>query len=249
MNKILGIKIDAITKDIFKKQIIKFLETKNFYHLATVNPEFLVDAQTNTEFKNILNNTDLNLIDGFGLQLAYFFKFKKLPDRLPGVDMVDLIFSICAEKGFSVFLLGGKNKSALIAKNNIIKKYPKIKIYACEGGNIEKVNGVWQEANNIISEINLAKPDVLLVGLGHPKQELWIADHKAKLTSIKIAMGVGGTFDYLSHRIKRAPLFYQRLGLEWLYRLYQEPWRWRRIKKAVFKFTYLILTKYGKTDS
>jgi N-acetylglucosaminyldiphosphoundecaprenol N-acetyl-beta-D-mannosaminyltransferase len=249
MKKILGIRIDAIKQKEFNRKINEFISSNNFHHLATVNPEFLVDAQNNEEFFNILTKTDLNLIDGFGLQLAYFFKYKYLPDRLPGVDMVDLIFSVCADNGYSIFLLGGINESALIAKKEIIKKYPKIKIFALEGGNIEKVDGIWQEETENIVKINSVQPDVLLVGLGHPKQELWISDHKTKLPSVKIAIGVGGTFDYLSKQIKRAPLLYQRFGLEWLYRLYQQPWRWRRIFKAVFTFAYLFFTKYEKPNN
>ncbi len=249
MNKILGVKIDAITLDIFKNKISEFLRSNKFNQVATVNPEFLVDAQSNKEFKEILNNTDLNLVDGFGLQLAYFLKYKKIPQRLPGVDIVDTIFSICAQEDITIFLLGGGNQAATLAKNEILKEYPFLKIFTLAGGKIEKNNDFWTGSEEILNQINISQAQVLLVGLGHPKQELWIADHKKNLPFVRIAVGVGGTFDYISKQVKRAPLFYRRLGLEWLYRLYQQPWRWQRIIKAVFIFTYLFFTKHEKTIS
>lgn len=249
MNKILGVKIDAINKEDFKKNIIKFIAEKKFHQIATVNPEFLVDAQKNTEFKNVLNNTTLNIIDGFGLQLAYYLKYKIFPDRLPGVDMVEEIFSLGQKNNYSVFLLGSTELSLKLAKAEIKKKYPQLKIYALAGGSINKIADSWQQTDDIITTINLNQPDILLVGLGHPKQEIWIYDHKYKLKTVKVAIGVGGTFDYLSKQVKRAPLLYRQFGLEWLYRLYQQPWRWRRIIKAVFIFLYLFITKHEKTNS
>lgn len=249
MKKILGVKIDAISKDDLQKKIISFIKENKFHQIATINPEFLVDAQNNIEFKNILNNTSLNLIDGFGLQMAYNIKFKKIPDRLPGVDIVEEIFSICQQNNYSIFLLGGTEQSINLTRQEILKKYPNLKIFILAGGKINKINGVWEQSDEILKYINSCQPDILLVGLGHPKQDIWIADNKNRLTSVKIAIGVGGTFDYLSKQVKRAPLLYRRFGLEWLYRLYQEPWRWRRIIKAVFIFTYLFITKHEKQIS
>lgn len=249
MKTILNIKIDAIDKNLFLDKIIQFLKSNNLHQIATVNPEFLVDAQKNLEFSYILNQTDLNLIDGVGLQLAYFLKYKQWPARLPGADIVDLLFNFCELNNFSIMLLGGDPGIAEMAKSEIIKKYKNLNIFTLAGGMVEKKENKWKFDDKIISQINLNKPDILLVAFGHPKQEIWIFDHKTSFSTVKVAIGVGGTFDYISKNRKRAPLFYRRFGLEWIYRLYQEPWRWRRIFKAIFIFTYLFITKHEETNS
>ncbi len=246
--QILGIKIDNVDKSKLIDLFDLFSNSNKFNQLTTVNPEFLVDAQNNSEFSKVLNQSDLNVIDGFGLQMAYLLKYKIFPARIPGVDLVDLLLTFCQSNGLSVFLLGAFAETIQKLKFEISKKYPNLNFQALSGGKIEKKNQTWEQDVNILKEINIFKPTILLVALGHPKQEIWLADHKNYLPSVKIAIGVGGTFDYLSKQVKRAPLLYRRFGLEWLYRLYQQPWRWRRIYKAVVTFSYLFLLNYVKTN-
>jgi len=239
--KILGVRLDILDQEELKSTLEKFLNLNKFHQIATVNPEFLVEAYRNNYFKNILSHTSLNLIDGTGLQYAYFFKHHYWPPRLPGVDLMDLIFTLCQNLNLKIALLGAKDQIANKAKQEILLKYKKLEVACWSGGKIEKTENTWQQPKNLIAELNQFAPQVILVGLGNPKQEIWLYEHSKFLPTIKLGIGIGGSFDYLAKHKKRAPLFLRQIGLEWLYRLYQEPWRWRRILKATFVFIFLLI--------
>jgi len=234
--KVLGVRIDEINLD---KTLNFIKETITFNYqaqIATINPEFLVAAYYDQEFKSILNSCALNTCDGFGLMLiAKIFYRKKLP-RTTGVEITEKLL----QGTNKLFLLGSTSK----VLEAIIKKFPQAPIVGIEaGGMMVFKNGNWQLENNelVLKKINNSGAEILLAAFEYGKQEKWLAQNLKKLPHIKIAIGVGGTFDYLSEKIKRAPAWMRKLGLEWLFRLIKQPQRWPRIIKATIIFPYLVI--------
>ncbi len=220
--KILGVKIDNLDIGEVLERVEDFLKDDKQHYLVTPNPEFLVEAQKDKEFKEILNQADLAVPDGIGLIFASWFLGQPLKERVQGVDLMEQVCQKAARNNWSVFLLGGERGISQKAADNLKEKYPNLKIRA----GFERVFG---------------QPDILFVALGAPKQEKWIRDNLAELSSIRLAVGVGGSFDYISGRVKRAPRIIQNIGLEWFWRLGCQPWRVRRIYKAVIKFPWLVV--------
>lgn len=245
MVSILNIRLDLLTKSELEQKLEYCLHGNTLRQIATINPEFLLYAHAHPVYQAILNSCDLNIIDGKGVQLAIFHKYKVLAERIPGVDLVLLLMKLAEQNKLKVLFLGGKEGVAQKAASRVKIKYPDLTVKGLSGGHIQKINDFWKQDKNIFECINNYKPDILIVGLGHPKQEEWIADHKKLLSSVKIAIGAGGTIDYLSGNIPRAPIFFRNLGLEWLYRLFVEPWRYKRIFQAliIFPITYFMNTK------
>lgn len=232
MSKILGVKIDDYSFREVTQKITEFLSTNKFHQIATVNPEFIVTAQKDSDFLSLLNNTDLNIPDGFGLKCAGFIKRVKIGERITGVDLTWEIAKIAAEKGYSIYLLGGKKGVAKMTAKRLQLLYHNIKIAGTCAGSPEE--------EGIVEKINNTKADILLVAFGAPKQDKFIYHHKKQL-ECKLAMGVGGTFDYISGVLPRAPKWMRTLGLEWLYRLIIQPSRFKRIYTAIIKFPFLVI--------
>lgn len=232
MAKIINVKIDEFSFSEVMEKITVFLSGDKMHQIATVNPEFIMTAQKDTAFKDILNSTDLNVPDGFGLQCAAFYKRKKIGKRLTGVDLTWEMAKLAAEKGYSIYLLGGRPGVAEMTANRLRYLYRNLKIAGTYAGTPDE--------EGIIERINSTNADILLVAFGAPKQEKFIAKYKNEL-KCKVAMGVGGTFDYISQKVRRAPKWIRSLGLEWLYRLIQQPLRIRRIYTAVIKFPLAVI--------
>lgn len=241
MSKILGIKIDELSCSAMMEKITDFLSGDKMHQIATVNPEFIMAAQKDNTFKDILNSTDLNVPDGFGLQCAAFYKRKKIGQRLTGVDLTWEIAKLAQEKGYSIYLLGGRPGVAEMTGNRLRYLYRNLKIAGTYAGSPDE--------KGIVEKIVASKADILLVAYGAPKQEKFIHDLKNSVSNLgfrasdlpKVAMGVGGTFDYISEIVHRAPKWMRSIGLEWLYRLIQQPPRFRRIYTAVVKFPLAVI--------
>jgi len=240
--RLLGVKIDNLNNRQILDKVREYLDSSGWHQLATVNPEFLVAAQHNNRFKNILNECDINIADGFGIKIGSILTGQTPPPRLAGVDLIWQIFELCEEKKCSVLLLGGQPKIGERAKVKILKKYPNLNIQTIAGGKIKyhAENKNWWQNSEILSKIKKLEPTVIMAALGHPKQELWLYDHQAKMPFVKVGIGIGGSLDFISGYIRRAPYVFRYLGLEWLWRLIQEPKRLKRISNATFKFIYYI---------
>lgn len=237
---ILGVKVDKVTMEQAIEQIKLFL-CKDFVHtIYTPNSEIIMDAQKDIELKEILNSSDLVIADGSGVVLASKILKTKLPEKVSGIDLVKKSF-LTDEKP-SYFFFGGKPGIAEKAKLNIEKEYSQINIVGIH-------DGYFNEEDNsiIISQINSSGADILLVALGAPKQEKWIAENKDKL-NVKICIGVGGTLDIFAGVQKLAPDFFRNHGLEWFYRLVKNPGRFVRMLKLprfIFKVIIKKLFKSG----
>lgn len=228
---LLDVRIDDLTPDQVQSELERMLKGPAFNHLATVNPEFLVEAQKNNSFKNILNHTQLNVCDGFGITFWTKILYKKNIPRLTGVELAKTLCAIAAQHGKSVYFIGGFGVAEKAAEL-MGQRYPDLKVAGAEDGDPQFLS------KNIVQ----AKPDIILVAFGAPAQEGWIDQFKVDLKHTKIAVGVGGTFDFWTGKATRAPGFMQKAGLEWLWRLLTQPkTRAKRIWNAVVVFSYLVI--------
>ncbi|MDI9475990.1 MAG: WecB/TagA/CpsF family glycosyltransferase [Natronincolaceae bacterium] len=233
---ILNIKFDIVNQDETLEKLIAFLDEepppKEIY---TPNPEIVMLAQKDRELFRILNNADLVLADGIGIIIASKLKGLQLKHRVTGVDTMDKLLQYCGENKNSFFIFGGKPGIAETACKNIKTKYKGIRAVGHHHGYFDE-----KDEADIINKINNSRPDVLFVCLGAPKQEKWINRNKDRL-NCRLAMGVGGSVDIYAGVAKRAPTVFQKLGLEWFYRLLKEPWRFKRmlvLPKFLAKFIF-----------
>ena len=235
--EILGVEIDNINLVESLKKISDFLNSADQHYVVTINPEFIVEAQKNEEFKNILNGADLAVCDGFGLVLATFGRLK----RETGVDLSQKLLEDQI-KNAKIFLLGGAGESAKI----LMAKYSQTVVGGEQGGVVNSQTFDLDNNEIILKKINSSGANILLVAFGQVKEENWIIRNLIKLPDVKVAIGVGGTFDYLSGNVKRASKWLRSIGLEWLFRLFIQPQRFGRIFNATVKFLWLVIFKKGQ---
>lgn len=233
--KILNIPIDAVSQTQAKERLIEFLDGSSLKQVYTPNPEIIMIAQKDQALKNVLQGADLVIPDGIGLIIASKIKGLQLKERVTGIDTMHQLLLDAAERNKSIYLFGGKPGIAEIACENIENKYKGIRIAGFNHGYFKE-----EDENQIINNINSVKPDILFVCLGAPKQEKWIYKYK-EILQCKIAMGVGGSVDIYSGTAKRAPRIFQKMGLEWFYRLAKEPWRLKRMM-LLPKFLLKVIT-------
>ena len=246
--RILGVKIDKLTQVQVVEKIKVFLNNNETRTIYTPNTEIVMEANKDEKLKNILNDADIVIPDGIGLIYAARIKKKNLPERVTGCDVSFEILDLAEQSGKSVFLLGGKPGVASKACENLKVQYPKMKIAGCQNGYFKGTHiglAGHQEELEIVETINRSNADILFVGLGAPKQEKWIDENKSKL-SCKLIIGNGGTVDIIAGEVERAPDIYQKLGLEWLYRLIKDPKRIKR-QMVIPLFILKILFSREKT--
>lgn len=239
--QILGVPIDSVTRTEAVALIRGFLKDEKQCHVMTPNNEMLVEAFHNAPFRKILNATALNIPDSVGLLKMARWTGQVLPERVTGVDTVTSLCDTLTEET-PVFLLGAAPGVAERAAQNLMQRNPRLRIVGCTAGSPRD-----EDASAILNAIRTAAPHLLLVAYGAPAQDLWIAKYLKELPSVHVAMGVGGTFDFLAGTRKRAPGWMQRAGLEWLWRLIREPKRIGRIWRAVVVFPLLVIL-HGKDE-
>ena len=205
--------------------------------VATVNPEFVMHARRDAAFRAVLESAELCLADGAGVVWALRRAGCALPSRVTGTDLVPELAGLCARRGLRLFLLGAREGVAEEAARRLVATNPGLVVAGCHPGTPDPSGD--EEALGLLAA---ARPDVLLVAYGHPKQEFWIARLQDRLPAT-VAVGVGGAFDFLAGRVPRAPRWMQTANLEWLYRLVRQPWRFRRM--AVLPI-YALLVLRGR---
>ena len=235
--KILGVNISNTTKEEGLEFIVRGLDKRDKkLSIFTPNPEIIVAAQKDEAFKKIINTADLALADGIGVIVAGQMLGKPLKTRITGVDFMLALVETAVKRGLAVGLLGGGPKIAERTAECLLRKHPSLKIiFAGEE---------WLFASPASGSPRL-NIDILFVALGYPKQERWIYENLPKIP-VRVAMAVGGSFDYISGEVPQAPLFMRNLGLEWLFRLIVQPWRIRR-QLALADFIYEVLkTRFSR---
>jgi N-acetylglucosaminyldiphosphoundecaprenol N-acetyl-beta-D-mannosaminyltransferase len=193
------------------------------YQICTVSPEFVMIAQENPDFMGVLREADLCVADGVGLLFAARYVGHTLPERVTGSDGVPLIADRAAREGWKLFLLGAAPGVAERAAARLIAQNPGLQIVGTYAG-----SPALEEEEAIIQRVNASDADILFVAYGAPRQDQWIARNRDRL-NVRVAMGVGGTLDFIAGVVPRAPRWMRRLALEWLFRLIRQPWRWRRM--------------------
>jgi N-acetylglucosaminyldiphosphoundecaprenol N-acetyl-beta-D-mannosaminyltransferase len=216
----LGVDVCAYTYEQLVAKLMEDIDHNRKSFIVAINPEKIMKAQLDDRLRELLNQATYPIPDGVGVILASILKGGRIRSRVTGIDMMLRLCQEAAARGKKIFLYGAKPGVADEAKRRLEEMFPGIQIVGTMHG-YEKNEQVIKEA------INQSGADILFVALGSPAQEYWIVNHMHSLAP-KVYQGVGGSFDVISGRIKRAPLLFQKLGLEWLYRLLKEPWRWKR---------------------
>lgn len=245
--KIADIAFSSRTKEELLTDIGSSVRTGSRFLVVTPNPEFVVYAQTHPWFKAVLDRADISLPDGMGVVRASRFLGEaggsKIKERIAGVDFMADLCQLAAERDWPVYFLGGTGAVASKALLKLKKRFLNLRGWAEPGpelrlGEDGKITPEIR-VEKIVAKILRRKSKFLFVGFGMGKQEKFLADNWEKL-GVSLGMGVGGAFDYLSGEVKRAPIALRGLGLEWLYRLIHEPWRWRR-QLALVRFVGIVV--------
>jgi len=262
--KITGIPIHNFDYEEILERIDKIVNNNHKAYIVTVNPEMVLETEQNEEFFQVFQRSEINTSDGIGILWAAYYLAKPkckykigcffqlfgslasilftpsrirtiINERITGTDLLPKVVEQSDKKDWKIFLLGAKEGVAKRLANKFSKIYPQSQFVGCFAGSPHR-----HDEEDICDYINKVNPDILFVAYGAPKQELWIHRNLFKLESTKVAIGVGGAFDFHVGKIKRAPKLIQKIGLEWLYRLIREPKRFIRIWNATFKFVKLI---------
>jgi len=216
---ILGITVDKYSLQETVEKICKSVQEQVKIRVVTANPEMIYASGRDHRLKKLINSADVVTADGIGVVWAARWLGTSIQERVTGIDLVQALFPAADKHKWRIFFLGGKPGVAQRAGNQVAQKFPGI---------------IWEESHgyfnsedevHLLKRILCFKPDILLVGLGAPRQEYWIAEH---LDLATVSMGVGGSFDALAGNVVRAPKRVQEYKLEWLYRLWKEPRRWKR---------------------
>lgn len=221
---ILGVSISKVTMKEAVDQVKVFVRSNAFHRIYTPNPEIVMLAQKDEAFYKILEEADLVVPDGIGVVIASRLKKTPLPERVAGYDLVQSTMKEAVKEGYKYFFFGSKPGISEQAAAKMRETYPGIQIVGTRNGYFTP-----QDEPQIIEEINASGANILLVALGAPKQEKWIEANKHLLPNVRVAIGVGGSLDVMSGNVKRAPKAFQKLGLEWFYRLLKEPARFMRM--------------------
>jgi N-acetylglucosaminyldiphosphoundecaprenol N-acetyl-beta-D-mannosaminyltransferase len=241
---IFGVKINVTDMSEAIKQIGNNIKNIKGNYICISNVHTTVMAYEDMRFKEIQNESFMSLPDGKPLSVVSHFKGYKTAERVTGPDLMEEIFKISKIRGYSHFFYGSTEDTLEKMNLNLLIKYPELNIIGRYSPPFRKLSE--EEDKEIIERINNLNPDFLWVGLGAPKQEVWMFEHRNIIKALMI--GVGAGFDYYAGNIKRAPMWMQRISMEWFYRLIQEPKKlWRRYLSTNFKFLlYLFIGRRQK---
>ena len=226
---VLGVGFDSLTLDEAADAAAALVEGEGFHYVVTPNPEFLQRAKNDGDFRAVLNGAGLVLPDGVGVTYAAKILGRPLKGKVPGIDFAARLMAWMAAHGKRLFLLGAKPGVAEQAALRLLADYPGLIICGTH-------DGYFKEDQPVVDEIRAACADVVFVCLGAPKQEFWMA-RCGPLTGAKLAIGLGGSLDVFAGVVERAPEGWQKLGMEWLYRLIREPKRLGRMIKLPLVLT------------
>jgi N-acetylglucosaminyldiphosphoundecaprenol N-acetyl-beta-D-mannosaminyltransferase len=240
---VLGVRVDRVSQEQALARIMEIVALRRAsenqlacQQLITVNPEFVMAAQQNADFRRAINAAALVVADGTGVVWATRYLKAPTPERITGVDTLTALARRCAQTGYRIYLLGAAPGVAEEAAARLQDLAPGLQIAGTYAGSPAPA-----EEDEIIERVRAAQADILCVAYGAPAQDLWIYRNLARLP-VALAVGVGGAYDFISGRQQRAPRLMQRLGIEWVYRLYREPWRWRRML-AIPRFMFKVFVK------
>ena len=228
----MGYPVDLMTMHEVIRHIDRIISENKKIQQVCLNMVKVVMLGKVKELQHAVQNADLVNVDGMGFFYALRLLNYRIPERIAGIDLMEKLLFLSAEKGYKIFLLGAKKEIVEKAAENIREKYGNI-VAGYHHGYFSV-----DEEKNVVEEINKSKAQILFVGISSPKKEIFIRKYKDVL-AVNFMMGVGGSFDVLAGRVKRAPRYFQNLGLEWLYRFMQEPFRIKKYLPYLIKFILL----------
>ena len=220
---VLGINFDHLTLEQAAEKGGEMLRGNKFHYVVTPNPEFVLAAEKDEEFRKVLNAADLVIPDGIGVIYSSRILGTPLPERVPGIEFAAKMLEQLNEMGGRLFLLGAKPGVAEKAGENILAQFPNIVLCGTQ-------DGYFKDEEDVILKVAAARPDLMFVCLGAPKQEKWMA-RWGQHSGAKLAIGLGGCLDVYAGNVERAPEAWQKMGMEWAYRLKKEPKRITRMAK------------------
>ena len=238
---ILGVRVDDAAYDDLLAAVDAFVAGGQPHQIVTLNTEMLVAAHDDAAFRADLNAADLNVADGAGVMLAARLLGHPLRERVTGSDGIYRLAAHCAQRGYRPFFLGAAPGVAETVARRLSAAYPGLTVAGTYAGSPRP-----EDEAEVIGRVRAAAPDLLLVAYGVPAEEKWIARNRERL-GVPVMIGVGGTFDFVAGVTRRAPPWMRRAGLEWLYRLLREPWRWRR-QLALPRFVALVMRQRWRGD-
>ena len=230
-----GVGFDNVSKDEAVEAALKLLSADKSSYIVTPNPEIVWSARNNPFLKKALIEADLVLADGVGITLAAKLYKTPLKERVPGIDFAVALLQRLVKSGSSIFLFGAKPGVAELAAQNLTEKHEGLVVLGTNDGFVD-------DSASLIDKINKLSPDVLLVCLGSPKQELWIAENISKL-NVKLCIALGGSLDVFAGIVKRAPEIFRKTGFEWLYRLIKQPQRIKRMIRLPLFLMHALLKR------
>lgn len=225
---IINVFFDAITMEAAVNKAIDFLKSEDTNLIFTANPEIVMAANKDNQFLEVINRGDLVVADGVGVVIGSKWLGQPLPERVAGYDLVQNIFTFMKDTEYTVYFFGAAKGIAEMASKKMQEVHKGLKIVGVHDGYFDQ-----EEEKRILQEINLLKPNMLLIGTGAPRQEKWLHQNKEHL-NVNLCIGVGGSFDVMSGQLKRAPKIFIKLGLEWFHRLLMQPTRIKRMIKLPF---------------
>ena len=237
--QVLGLPVDRVDMDMAVATIIAMIERARrepvpVQQIVTLNPEIAMAAQRDDQLRRIIRDAALVVPDGAGIVAASRLLRGGVVARVPGVELVERLAIMSAERGYRLFLLGAAPGVALEAARRLQTLAPGLAVVGAHSGSSRA-----EDAEAILAAIQRVRPDVLCVAFGSPKQERWLSEHRPQVGAA-VAIGIGGALDYIAGAVKRAPRWMRALGLEWLFRLMRQPWRWRRML-ALPRFVVAII--------
>lgn len=243
--KILGIDVDLVSKEIAKDRFLEIMDEPGFDMIVTPNSEIIENATRDPELAQLISEAALIIPDGIGLVYASKILKYDLSERVTGIDFLTEILAYLEETGKSIFLFGSKPENeemksvAELAADSMKVKFPGLKVAGTHHGYFKP-----EDEAEIVRQINESGADFLCVALGSPKQEKFMRNHRDEFVNVRAGIGVGGSLDVWAGTVKRAPEFYQKHGLEWLYRFVKQPSRWKRmLRLPVFMIKVLTSKK------
>ena len=247
---VLGVNISSCTKEDFFVSVHERLQSNDQrmspYFVVTVNPEIAIQSIVDNNFRQILQTSSINTADGIGISWAVKHLYNKTVDRITGSDSLEQICSVCAKLNQSVFFYGAAPGVAYKAASVLVNRNPGLRIAGIYSPDSPEMNF---DHLPVSTQIELQHASVIFVALGAPSQEKWIYENLHHFRSCRLIIGIGGSFDFIAGNVKRAPVVFRKVGLEWMYRLFKEPTRWRRmLRLPLFALNVLLLKASNTTN-
>jgi N-acetylglucosaminyldiphosphoundecaprenol N-acetyl-beta-D-mannosaminyltransferase len=222
--KVLDLWVDPVDMAMARERVADFVELGSRSHsVFAVNPEKCFSVPRDRELHSSFRQADLLIPDGIGVVLAARLLYGAKLRRVPGVELMEEICCLAAERGYGVFLFGAREEVSAKAAQELINRYPGLRVVGRRNGYV-----AGDEIDGLVDEINASGAQVLFLALGSPRQEKWLSTYGDRLATVRVCQGIGGTLDTIAGTVKRAPQVWCRFGAEWLYRLLKEPSRLKR---------------------